>query len=228
VGQAKIRKLLDEASPTVYHHTSTLRTNQLWMSGSILPEGTMPPVVHPRLGRVHTDASIRRPMKDFPALAWFTRRIEIPRCLQATQIRLAMPDGSLHAVDSNADMANAFALNRFAIGFRLADLDLARWCDHPGYLTGEGRELNETAREAGDDPRDWYVSEHPVDLMLSSEVWFSRSIAHPKLTREDWYLADMKRMVSQCRSTPGVYIPPSWVTDNQANALAAKLGLQVA
>ena len=35
-----------------------------------------------------------------------------------------------------------------AIGFRLADLDLARWCDHPGYLTGEGSELNETARAA--------------------------------------------------------------------------------
>ena len=228
MGQAKVKRLLGEASPTVYHHTSTLRTNQLWMCGAIKPEGSMPDVLHPQLGRVVTDARFRRPMKDFPPLAWFTRRIEIPRCLQSNEVRFVLPDGSTTALETSRDVANAIALNRFAIGFELAEVPLARWSDHPGYHTGEGKELNETATAAGDDPHDWYVSEQPVDLMLASQVWFSRTVSNPKLTREDWYLADMKRMVTQCRSTPGVYIPPAWVSEKQARALAARFGVRVA
>jgi hypothetical protein len=72
MGEAKRRKM--NAEPTVYHHTSTLRTNFLWMSGYVLPEGKMKPARHPDLGVVQTDARFRRAMQDFPPVAWFTSR----------------------------------------------------------------------------------------------------------------------------------------------------------
>jgi hypothetical protein len=44
MGQAKVRKA--QSQPTLFHHTSTLRTNQLWMSGVIQVEGKSGPVIH--------------------------------------------------------------------------------------------------------------------------------------------------------------------------------------
>ena len=60
MGEARRRRL---AGGTIYHHTSTLRTNQLWMSGQLLPEGRMPPALHPFLGTIETDATLRRAMR---------------------------------------------------------------------------------------------------------------------------------------------------------------------
>src|SRR5712664_3230068 len=81
MGEAKRRRLASDGSLTVYHHTSTLRTNLIWMSGAIELEGRSPPVYHPRLGEIRTDALARRSMKDFAPLAWFTTQTSIPQCL---------------------------------------------------------------------------------------------------------------------------------------------------
>jgi len=74
-------------------------------------------------------------------------------------------------MDASEDTANALALNRVAIGFPAATIGAVRWPDYGAYSTAEGRELNETAREVGDDPDDWWVSEQPVDLLLETEFW---------------------------------------------------------
>ena len=42
MGEAKRKRLADRA--VVYHHTSTLRTHFIWMSGVIELEGKSPPV----------------------------------------------------------------------------------------------------------------------------------------------------------------------------------------
>jgi hypothetical protein len=223
MGQAKLKKA--NTVPTVFHHTSTLRTNMLWMSGKILPEGQMPPVLHPHLGPIGTDALLRRAMVDFPPLTWFTTRISVPNCLVLKELHFQNKDGSVFSVPIDRPVANGIALNRFAIGFRVADIPVVPWPEHRGYDTAEGRALNETAREAGDNPEDWYVSEQAIDLMLASEIWFSRDKYNPKLTREDWYLKDMKAMVERCRTTPGVYIPPSWLNEEQAVKLARSMGV---
>ena len=73
MGQAKEKR--KNAVPTVYHHTSTLRTNLIWMSGVVQVEGQSDGVLHPQLGRIDTDARIRRELRDFPPLAWFTSQI---------------------------------------------------------------------------------------------------------------------------------------------------------
>ena len=44
MGEAK-RKSLAERT-IIYHHTSTLGTNLIWMSGVIELEGKSPPVIH--------------------------------------------------------------------------------------------------------------------------------------------------------------------------------------
>lgn len=226
MGQAKLKRL--NAEPTVFHHTSTLRTNQLWMSGEIRVEGKMPPVRHPHLGEVGNDASLRRAMKDFPPLAWFTTKIAIPNCLVLKELHfIDKKTGVQTRMPIEKSVANGIAMNRFAIGFRIADIPVVPWREHPGYTTAEGRELNETAREGGDDPDDWYVSEQSIDLMLASEIWFSREKFNPKLTREDWYLADMKKMVQKCRTTPGVLIPPAWFSPDQVRQVAQRMGLPV-
>lgn len=230
MGEARRRK--STPASVLYHHTSTLRTNQLWMAECILPEGRMAPVLHPDLGEVRTDARFRRRMVDFPAVVWLTNQSTIPNCLRT--IELAFVDSSGKRLDlpkdfpkADAEIADQIALNRFAIGFPIDALDVTRWPEHPGYGSSEGRELNETARSAGDDPRDWYVAAEPIDLMLATEVWFSQSRSNQKLIRQDWYLPDMKRMVQACRTTPGTYIPPSWLTPEQAKALGARLGVPV-
>ena len=80
----KIRR--QNQAATVYHHTSTLRTNLIWMSGVIEVEGKSKGVFHPQLGEIRTDAKVRRALKDFPPVAWFTTRIAVPRVLTSSEI----------------------------------------------------------------------------------------------------------------------------------------------
>jgi hypothetical protein len=229
MGEAKRRKLASaEGACVVYHHTSTLRTNLLWMSGVIELEGRSPPVVHPQLGEVRTDALARRALKDFPPVAWFTTEIAVPKCLRQNSLRFVDNTTGLVRREDFADrqISDALALNRVAIGFRLTENpSITPWKDHPGYVTQEGRELNESAIEAGDDPTKWYISEVPVDLLNSIEFWSSRKVQNPKLERLDSYLKDLHNMVQMCRSKKGVYIPPTWLTAEQARALSAQIGV---
>jgi hypothetical protein len=227
MGEAKRRRA--ERQRLIYHHTSTLRTNQMWMSGVILPEGQMPPVLHPKLGEIHTDALLRRPMKDFPPVVWFTSRIDIPQCLLQTGLRFADKDSGQEVASESvsAEVSNAIALNRVALGFRIDDIAVQPWPEHRGYATAEGRELNETARDVGDDPDEWWVAEEPIDLMLMAEIRVSHSVMKPKLERMDRYLDDVKGMVKRCRETPGVFIPPAWLSPRDAVALARRLGVEV-
>lgn len=228
MGEAKRRREALAADPVVYHHTSTLRTNLMWMSGVITVEGDDTPVLHPKLGELKTDTKMRREMTDFPPLAWFTTQISPPRCLtDAPLLGINKDTGAVITISSEPGSMNAVALNRIAIGFRLADVALIRWPDHPGYLTDEGRALNESAREFGDNPDDWYVSEAPVDLMQACEIWTAASIMKPKMRRAPEYLPQMKAMVKACRETEGVFIPPSWLPTDKAAAVVKRSGLPV-
>lgn len=226
MGEAKRRRLM--SAGTVYHHTSTLRTNLLWMSGVIELEGRSKGAIHPQLGVIKTDATIRRAMRDFPPLAWFTTKTSIPGVLANSQVAFVdEASGEMRMTLDGKDLANALALQRVAIGFRIADIGAIHWPDHPGYVTDEGKELNETARDQGDDPADWYVTESPVDLMLATEFWSASSISNPVLRPFPSYLPDMRKMVTLCRNTPGAFIPPSWLKPDQARALGAALGKPV-
>lgn len=216
--------------PTVvYHHTSTLRTNLIWMSGVIEVEGAGEKPFHPHLGVVGQEPRFRRALKDFPPLAWFTTRVEIPKCLIEMKLlfqsketgelvgELPMPDGA----------SDALSLTRMAIEFKIKDIPVVPWPDYYGYNMSEGEELNATARECGDNPNHWYVSEQPIDVGLLSSVWTPRKGNRHRLERNDRYLPDVKRMVALCRAQPGVFIPPSWMSDKQAHALAALVGVPV-
>jgi hypothetical protein len=228
MGQAKLRRL--SAVPTVYHHTSTLRTNEIWMSGKIKLEGQQPPALHPKLGEIKTDANLRRQMRDFPPLAWFTSQISVPRCLVESTVCFTdeKTGEMIKKVRLGERESNAMALHRIAIGFPVSAIPVVPWPDHPGYFTTEGQELNESARDAGDDPNDWWVSEEPVDVLSASEIWLAHRVLNTKLRRHDGYLKDMKKMVEMCRTTEGAYIPPSWITQEQANQVFGKLGIPIA
>jgi hypothetical protein len=226
MGEAKRRRLAGDKTLTVYHHTSTLRSNLIWMSGVIELEGRSPPVYHPRLGEIRTDALARRSMKDFAPLVWFTTQTSVPQCLVKTSILfIDKVTRKAKQMDVDSDMGNAMALHRIAIGFRVGDVSVVPWIDHLGYRTAEGAVLNETAIEAGDDPRHWYVSEQPVDVLKSSEVWSSRSIMNPKLERWDWYLKDIHNMVRMCRERKDTFIAPAWLTTDEAKMLAVAMGV---
>lgn len=228
MGEAKRRKLAQAAGRMIYHHTSTLRTNLIWMSGQIELEGRGLPAFHPIIGTISTNALLRRPMRDFPALAWFTTQIAVPQCLQINTIFLTKREtGERIEIDASASMANIIALNRLALGFPSSSIPAIQWRLHSGYDTPEGRELNETARDVGDDPDDWWVSESPVDVLQATEVWGSRSKLKPKLERFDWYLKDVHNMVRMCRERKDVYIPPAWLSEQQARKLATTVGLPI-
>ena len=135
--------------------------------------------------------------------------------------------GERKIINLDRDISNVLALNRIALGFPVTTHGLMPWMAHPGYSTGEGRELNETAIEAGDNPEDWYVAENPIDILLATEVWSSASMLKPKLKRQDGYLKDVHRMVKMCRETKGIYIPPTWLTPTEARELAKTLNLPI-
>ena len=226
MGEAKRRRA--SAVATIYHHTSTLRTNLIWMSGMIDLEANKKSVLHPQLGEIGTDALMRRSMREFPPVAWFTRRIEIPNVLIVSVLYFEdKKTGEVRRIEVGTEIAHGMSLNRVALGFPLADIDVTPWPEYRGYLTPEGQELNETARAAGDDPNDWYISETPVDVMKASEFWAARSILQPKLQRSEKYVADIKRMVTRCRERTGVYIPPTWLQPEQAAEMGRRLGLNV-
>ncbi|AZO54845.1 MULTISPECIES: hypothetical protein [unclassified Mesorhizobium] len=227
MGEAKRRR--ESAAPTVYHHTSTLRTNLIWMAGVIEVEGKSQGAFHPKLGEIKTDAITRRAMNDFPALAWFTTNIDIPKTLTtgAAMFTVDKTTGERKELKATSDDLNALALNRVALGFHVSDIPVAPWREHKGYSTEEGQELNESARSVGDDPRDWYVSETPVDVLQASEFWMSPSVINPKLRRLDAYIPEMRRMVTMCRETKGCFIPPSWLKPEEAMLLAKQLGKPV-
>ncbi|MBB6013505.1 hypothetical protein HNR59_002894 [Aquamicrobium lusatiense] len=228
MGEAKRRR--ENTVPTVYHHTSTLRTNLIWMSGVIQVEGKSEGVFHPRLGQIQTDALSRRALNDFPAVAWFTTRIEVPNVLTRGISLFAVDNvtGERKDLQSTSDAANAIAMNRVALGFAISSIPVTPWVDHRGYSTDEGQELNASAREAGDNPDEWYVSESPVDVLNVSEFWYSPIVMKPRLKRFDPYVNDIRRMVQKCRDTPGAYIPPTWLTIEEATLVARQLGVSVA
>lgn len=223
-GEAKRKKKL--AVPTIYHHTSTLRTNLIWMSGVIQIEGNAQAVPHPELGVILTDPLARRDMKDFPAVAWFTTRIDIPRCLVDLSLFIIDREtGDKNAIDVGPEVAHAIALNRVALGFPIAELPVLPWPDYYGYKTSEGLELNKSAREAGDNPDDWYISETPIDVMKVSEFWSSIKKMAPKLVRRDSYIESIRKMVTLCRDEKGVYIPPTWLNPSHAQEWARRMGV---
>lgn len=225
MGEAKRRRLTLAADAMIYHHTSTLRTNLLWMSGVIELEGLGEPALHPILGEIRNDALIRRPLIDFPRVAWFTVRTAVPKVLQGTELRFVNKDTGepIAMMKSDVDISNAIAMHRIAIGFPLSATKAVKWTDHAGYTTREGRDLNESAIEAGDDPDDWYVSEVPLNILLSTEIWGSRSKFEPKMERLPNYLVDVHNLVRLSKSNPNAYIPPSYLTQKEAEILARSL-----
>jgi hypothetical protein len=219
-------------APIVYHHTSTLCTNLIWMSGCIEIEGRQEAPEHPQMGVVQSDTRFRRAMADFPAVAWFTDDINVPKCLIQSSLFLVKPEtGESIEVPLAPEMANAIALLRLALGFKVADVGLTPWRDYRGYDTVEGRVLNETARDAGDDPDRWYVSETPVSLDHMSEIRVARSLQDLKMLRNDAYLVALKKMLAKAKSAgEKVYIPPAWLTKEQTALLMARMqrsGVQV-
>jgi len=229
MGEAKRRRQQNSTlGGVVYHHTSTLRTNLLWMSGVVEVEGQGRDALHPHIGAIKTDASLRRALKDFPAVAWFTSEIAVPSCLRNTKLCFTDKDtGQLrYEDDALGNLADAIALNRVAVGFRLADCpSIVKWSEYAGYQTDEGKGLNESARAYGDNPDNWYVSEQAIDLLKVVEFWSSRTIMNPKLQREDWYVKDLHNMVRNCRERKGAYIMPTWLKPHEAKALAAAIGV---
>lgn len=229
MGEAKRKK--DRPVEVVYHHTSTLRTNLIWMSGVIQVEGQSKGAIHPQLGEIQTSVEARRACKNFPPLAWFSSSTVIPRCLMDTEMAFQTKGGSdLVQIDHNIDrraLANGIALNRVAIGFPVSAGPIVPWKEYYGYSTPEGEELNASAREVGDDPDRWYVSEQPVDMMAACEVYISRSKTRPKLESLPSYLTEIKALVQKCRDTEGVYIPPAWLSPDQAKHLAARIGAKL-
>jgi len=169
-------------------------------------------------------------MRDFPPLAWFTSKISVPRCLVSSTVLFKnLETGEVvKKMRLTEKQSNSMALHRIALGFPVSEIPVVRWKDYPGYDTAEGRELNETAIDLGDNPNDWWVSEEPVDVLKASEVWTSHRIMDVKLRRNDVYLKDVHRMVSLCREHDGrVYIPPSWITEDQARQVSDGLGVPI-
>lgn len=227
MGEARRRAALPVE--IVYHHTSTLRTNLIWMSGVIDIEGRSEGCFHPLLGEIKTEVRARRAAVDFPPLAWFTRDIRIPKVLLESDMLVQPKEGGppqylsdMLGDEKMALIRKGFALHRVALGFPLAGSTIIPWPEHPGYFTGEGDTLNRTARDVGDDPNRWYVSDQPVDVLTASEIWTSGSIFEPRLERQPSYLPEVHRMVSMCRQFPGMYIGPTWASDPACQEMMAK------
>jgi hypothetical protein len=224
MGEAKRRK--ENREPVIYHHTSTLRTNLIWMSGLIELEGVVKTVPHPELGKIESDVFMRRAFKDFPPLAWFTTQIEIPKCLNITEVwGHDKKTGEKIALSIGEKGGNCIALHRIAIGFPILKISVIPWTEHFGFKTDEGKELNESALEVGDNPEDWYVSESPVDVAKASEIWTTGSILNPRLRRNQIYLNDILELVNMCRTQKGVYVPPAWAKTEHIAVLAKMMNV---
>src|SRR5260370_7685865 len=111
--------------PTGSHHPSTLRNNLIWMSGVIEVEGKSKEVFHPQLGEIRTDAKVRRALKDFPPVAWFTTRIDVPKVLMSTEIVFVDRETGeleLDRLKTNAEIPNALSFNRIALAFPISHI----------------------------------------------------------------------------------------------------------
>lgn len=225
MGEAKRRR--ESMKQLVYHHTSTLRTNLIWMSGVIQVEGAGEIPVHPKLGKLATDAAIRRTMNDFPPLVWFTRQVATPKCLQNISLYIVKPDGETQRFDLDEKMANLIAMNRVALGFSIETIGAIPWPEYYGYTTPEGQELNDTAREVGDNPDDWYICEQPVDALHIAEVYGQPDIKNPILERRTNYVNDIHKMVTLCRENKGTFIPPTWMDKSDIIAAMKQTGIPV-
>lgn len=199
------------------------------MSGVIQVEGQTQPALHPHLGVISTDASLRRDLRDFPAVAWFTTQTKVPRTLIKSHLEFRdEKTGELrHRYEVNRIESNMIALQRVALGFPVHLPQIVRWVDYYGFATNEGREINETAQEAGDNPSDWYISETQLDMLEVCEFWYAPKISDIRLQKMDKYIDDIRKMVAHCRTNKGTFIPPSWLTTQQAEELARKLQLPV-
>jgi hypothetical protein len=254
MGEAKRKRAVQGAAGVVvYHHTSILVTNRIWMDGVLKPDGPgADTVAHPKLeaGVKFGGERTRRACQDFPPLVWFTTRIAIPPCMMNGELIVTFPNGRpdeatlgkvagvmAEAVEnlSAADMMNFRMWNRVALGFQIADIPVTPWCSHYGYDTTEGRDLNTSAIEAGDNPDDWFVSEQEIDVLKVSEFWSSPSVSKPRLERvRGDYIGSIRRMVTLCQqgraNGEGVYIPPAWMdltSQEKQGALSRKLGVPV-
>jgi hypothetical protein len=214
MGEAKRRRM--RSNQLVYHHTSTLRTNLIWMSGYLQTEDQCRPPLHPTLGLLQQNPLYRRKMVDFPPLVWFTSHREVPGCLRNMTLRVG--DTIEH---HQGDVTDFIALHRIALGF--SKTHFVRWPEYFGYATAEGRELNESAREYGDNPDDWYISEVPVDVSHAEEVLISPTKYNQKLKRSDKYLSAVRNMVALCRAHPNSFIPPSWMDPEDAKSAASEV-----
>lgn len=225
MGGAKKVKL--SAEPIVYHHTSTLSTNLIWMSGIVEIEGRQQAPLHPELGEVQFDPRFRRDFVDFPPVAWFTTELSVPKCLlQQSLCLLNKETGEVTEVRLSEREARALSLHRVALGFRASEIGVIPWPEYHGFKTAEGKELNETAIECGDDPTTWYISEQPVDLAFLTEIRLARSRDDLKMLRNDKYLRDIQNLLARLK-VKKAYIPPTWMSLEQATALAWRLGLKM-
>lgn len=226
MGQTKLRQAT--APQVVYHHTSTLHTNLIWMSGAVEVEGYSEPVLHPHLGTLQSDLRFRRACRDFPAVAWFTADLNVPKCLIQTSLFFSRPGASdAIEIEIAAPVANAISLRQMALGFKLADIPVTPWPEHRGYATSEGRTLNDTARAAGDNPDLWFVSEHRVSLDHMIEIRVARSTQNLKMERRDDYLEKLRPMLEFLKREKA-YVPPAWLSIEDARLLADRLGLPLA
>lgn len=220
MGEAKRRAAAQK--DMVWHHTSIIRTNLIWMSGVIDLEGRSDGAEHPAFGKVYTSAGFRRPLEDFPALAWFTSDINVPKCLQHFDVYTTDKEtGETKRLELDATAVSVLVMNRIALGFRTSDIPVVPWPTHRGYDTGEGRALNESARDVGDNPDLWWVSDTPVDVLAASDIRGTRSSMATKMERLEGYLAQVHNMVRLCREVPGTYIPPTWTGSAEHRALIA-------
>jgi len=229
MGEAKRRRALGQTE--VYHHTSALYSSLILMSSVIQVEGSPQkhPVLHPYLDVevMGSDVRLRRALKDFLPLVWLTTEISIPKCL--INLKLCLRDKKTGEIvgkqDCDRAMEEAFSLGRLAFGFNIKDIPVIPWPDHYGFRTCEGRQLNETAREYGDSPTRWFVSEKPIDMTLVSSIWTPRKNQKYRLERNDQCLRDTKAVVALCKEREGVFIAPAWLSEKDARALANKLGV---
>jgi hypothetical protein len=226
MGEAKIRK----GGPLlVYHHTSTLYTNQIWMSGAVEVEGkNREPPAHPQMGQVQSDLRFRRAFKDFPPLAWFTTQISVPKCLILDKLIFVHKDSGevVTELPISEKIANGIALRRMALGFPISTVPVKRWPDYHGYGTAEGKELNETARDYGDNPEGWYVSEERVSLDHMTEIRVAKSMQNLKMERQDGYLQDIKRLLAMLK-VEKAYVPPAWLSRDVVEEAARRMNMQV-
>lgn len=221
-GAAKVRKDI-----TIYHHTSILRTNLIWMAGVVEVEGRQGVPLHPVLGEVQTDIRFRRALKDFPAVAWFTRNVNVPGCLKDHSVYFQdRTTGESTCMSLDRMTANGITLRRMALGFPAAAIPVVKWNEHYGYATAEGRELNETAIACGDDPDDWYVAETAVPLKHMTEIRAAKGINDLKMVRNPEYHSQIMALLARMEVEPA-YIPPTWMSKKDATALAASLNLRM-